>query len=90
MSDIEYLQRATQALWLELPQRVAQDYCPKVHAALTELKELRENSGLTEKLYLDMESTIHAHMGHDGRSDEANDWVTDLMGEIARLMRSND
>lgn len=38
--------------------------------------------GLPEDLYVDIESTIHQHCGHDGQSDEANDWVTDLMSAL--------
>ena len=42
--------------------------------------------GLPEDLYVDIESTIHQHCGHDGQSDEANDWVTDLMSAISPLI----
>lgn len=42
--------------------------------------------GLPEHLYTDIESTIHQHCGHDGQSDEANDWVTDLMSAITPLI----
>lgn len=34
-----------------------------------------------EPTLVDIESGIHLFMGHDGQSDEANDWVTDLMAE---------
>lgn len=42
--------------------------------------------GLPEDLYVDIESTIHQHCGHDGQSDEVNDWVTDLMAALTPLI----
>lgn len=42
--------------------------------------------GMPEHLHTDIESTIHQHMGHDGQSDEANDWVTDLMSALEPLI----
>jgi hypothetical protein len=44
------------------------------------------DDGLPEHLYTDIESTIHQHCGHDGQSDEANDWVTDLMAALTPLI----
>jgi hypothetical protein len=38
---------------------------------------------MPDGLYSDIESAIHIHMNHDGQSDEANDWVTDLMSAIS-------
>lgn len=46
----------------------------------------RYPDGLPEHLYTDIESTIHQHCGHDGQSDEANDWVTDLMTALSPLI----
>lgn len=42
--------------------------------------------GLPEDLYVDIESTIHQHCGHDDHYDEANDWVTDLMSALTPLI----
>lgn len=46
--------------------------------------------GPLEAMADDVISAIHQHMGHDGQSDEANDWVGDLWSAIAALVMPSD
>lgn len=57
---------------------------PPPEVAVTRDPELID--GIPEHLHVDIESTIHQHMGHDGQSDETNDWVTDLMSALSPLI----
>lgn len=49
-------------------------------------ERLRGYLGDPDSLADDIDAQIHIHCGDDGQSDEHNDWVSDLTGQIMNLL----